>query len=274
MHDAAPIRARQSLYPAIRTRLLTFKNITALVKVGIGRIHLTHCATSMMSENFALSAPSGGSNVVKRDKQSPRPFLEFVQSTAPLCRPVSSDKISLNQLQALDQRAGHQGQNERISESLSHEQPERCLQHRPPMPGTPRLIIESPSSESDSMIRDSLRLPMDDSSDECSSYYSDSCAIEREPRKAEDEQSGLPMWGRVTQTFKIVNKAQQYSNASSYGSHLTLRRLSRVDPGGNFNLRQSTDIGCSEYDGDDESTSETKGQLVGSVGVRTGTRNV
>jgi hypothetical protein len=82
------------------------------------------------------------------------------------------------------------------------------------------------------------------------------------------------MWGSVTQTFKIANKAQQYSSASSHGSHFKLRRSSRVHPGGNFNLRQNTDVSFSEYDGDDESDSETEGRLVGSVGVRAGTRNV
>jgi hypothetical protein len=222
--------------------------------------------TILPERTVASASNRGDSNAIRKTQNPPIPFLEFFQSTAPLSQQSSGDKVGSQPLQAVDNRADHQRQNERSSGDLSFEEPEKRHQTRPPIPGTPRLTIESPSSESDTLDRGSSRVSADHSSDECSSYYSDSCAIEREPRNSENTSSR----GTI-RPCDIANKPQQQSNPSTYRTYLTRRRLSRVDPRETSNLGLGVDISCSEYDGDDEGRIRPKERSMGSIGLRTGT---
>jgi hypothetical protein len=207
---------------------------------------------TMSPESVAASAHSRAhSKAVKKDKQTPRSFIEFVQSTAPFAHSYHSDKLNSQVLQAVYQCPDGHVHTGQCTEALSYATPDEHLQHRPPVPGTPRLTIESPSSESDTLDRAFSQRSIDNSNDECSSYYSDSCAIEREPRRANVEHSDKIMWRKVTRPFESVNMAKSQPEASAHGSCLAPRRLSRVDARGVCNQRQAMDASCCEYDGDD-----------------------
>jgi hypothetical protein len=144
-----------------------------------------------------------------------------------------------------------------------------------PPPSTPRLTVESPSSVSESFQPCDSQLHMDDSNDEHSSYYSDSCAIEREPRRSRAESCAITMPKTMRQPLELIVEMHKQSHASGYTDHLWTRRSSMA---GGWNRAMKADVdkldSCPEYDGDDEGRGRPRQRCISFSVEGSGTRDV
>ncbi|KAF1822703.1 uncharacterized protein K489DRAFT_214884 [Dissoconium aciculare CBS 342.82] len=212
-----------------------------------------------MSTSFPESAERSKcrleeSNVTKQNKNAPIPFLEFVQNIAPIVQDTIAGKVHVKALQAPDRKAALQRHGQRGADTTTHDQyHDVSLKDPLPLPSTPRLTVESPSSESESVQPGDSQLHMDDSNDEHSSYYSDSCAIEREPRRRQAGPWDVTLPRTIRQPLEMMIEMHKQSHPSGYTDHPRTRRSSMAGGG---NRPMKTDLAkldsCPEYDGDDE----------------------